>query len=236
MTDENIVQNDSKEELIPEQVKAPAEEKMLKQSEVNEIVGRAKREAHDKAIREAEMKYAISNTQPAQQQAVSTQNIGGMQQLNDEQVRRLIMEQAHHMAMDAVARKTGDEIEHKISSVKEKYTDHEDTIKKLNLLKIAEYSPEFVYMINSLDNAGDVLYDLGKNPTKLAPLLSLSKTHPELAADSLRSLSESIKDNEKALKAQSPSDPLSQIKPSPTKTDNGSMTISDLRRQPNLRA
>jgi hypothetical protein len=231
MTDESIVQNE-----VPKEQAAPAEqpaEKMLKQSEVNEIVGRAKREAHEKALREAETKYAISNNQ---QQVAPAQSIGGVQQLTDDQIRRVIVEQAHRMSQEAIANKTAAEIEHKVNSVKEKYADHDEAIKKAKLAKIAERNPDVIYMINTLDNAGDVIYELGKNPSKLVNLMNVADFDQDSAMDDLRKLSQSIKDNESSLKAQSPADPLSQIKPSLTKTDNGNMTISDLRRQPNLRA
>lgn len=207
------------------------QEKLLKQSEVNEIVGSAKREAYEKGKRESLAEYQKSQALVQQPNYNANQTIGGMSQLSDEKIRQLINEEAQTMTNMAVAQKIANEFTQKMMAAKDKYPDFEQVVGELNLVDM----PQIVNWANSLDNTADVMYELAKYPEKLSSVTVLAYTNPRKATVLLQKLSDSIKQNESALKQPSASEPLSQIKPSTTGTDNGSRTVSDLRKQPWLR-
>jgi hypothetical protein len=200
------------------QPEKPAE-KMLRQSEVNDLVGSIRKEAYEKGKREA------AQVVPQQQ------NAGDANQMPDDRIRHLIQQESARMTQEAIANKVAQEFVQKMEASKDKYPDFEQSISKLNLPSI----PQIVNWSNSLDNTADVMYDIAKHPAKFANLLMLSHTAPHLAVEELQNLSASIKQNSAALKQQTPAEPLSQIKPSTTGTDNGSMNVSDLRKQSWLR-
>src|SRR4051812_42808215 len=69
------------------------QEKMLKQSEVNELIGRIKHGAYAKGLRESQQ----------QSQPQNGSGLGGMPQLNEEQVRQLIADESSKQAHVAAA-------------------------------------------------------------------------------------------------------------------------------------
>jgi hypothetical protein len=87
-----------------------------------------------------------------------------------------------------------------------------------------------------MQNGGDVMYDLAKNPSKLATIHTLAQTDPELARAELLKLGASIATNQQAQAAEQPvSAPLDTIQPSNLSGSNGKLSIRDLRKQPWLR-
>jgi hypothetical protein len=75
------------------------------------------------------------------------------------------------------------------------------------------------------------MYELGRNPGKVASLTTLAYINPQLAKLEMKKLADSIKTNEQASEAPNVNEPLSQVKPSTVGKDNGSNTVSDLRRK-----
>jgi hypothetical protein len=218
-TPENVVTT-----AAPETV---SHEKTLPQSEVNELVGKIKKETYEKARREVLSEVQKTHTPES---ISSQQNIGSMP-ISDDHIRQLITEQANRAAMQAQAERVAHEFNNKMLAAKEKYPDFEQVVAQVNFAQI----PSIVNFANSLDNTADIMYDIAKNPSKFASVLTLAGTAPNLAEMELRRLSESIKKNEDASKQPSASEPLSQIRPSITGTDNGSKTIRDLRKESWLR-
>ncbi len=218
---------DSSAELVaPSAQKAPVEEKLLNQSRVNEIVGHAKKEAYEKARREvlAEQQQAQAPYQASTVPAESS--MGGVPSLDENRIRQLINEESQRKSDYAMAEKTAGEFVQKLTSAKEKYPDMDDVASQLNLASV----PQLVQWTNGLDNTADVIYNIGKNPSKFANLLTLTTTAPHLAVAELQRLSKSIKDNEAGAQANSPPPPLGQIKPSATGADNGSMGVRDYKK------
>jgi len=200
-------------------------EKMLRQSEVNDIIGSVKKEAYEKGKREA---ASQPMQQPVQQHE---QTIGGVSQLSDEKIRQLINEESQKKTNYDTAQRIAQEFTQKMMAAKDKYPDFESTVTKLNLPQI----PHIVNWANSLDNTADVMYEIAKYPAKFASIMTLAYTSPHLAVEEMQRLSNSIKQNEAAVKQQTPAEPLSQVKPSTTGADNGSMSITDYRKQSWLR-
>ncbi|NIV16247.1 MAG: hypothetical protein GWN62_34825, partial [Aliifodinibius sp.] len=66
------------------------------------------------------------------------------------------------------------ELTAKVTDAQGRYNDYDDVTSKVDFSQI----PEILEYANHADNAGDVLYDLAKNPAKIATLRSLT---PNLA-------------------------------------------------------
>lgn len=205
-----------------EQVQAPAiaqenpQEKLLKQSEVNEIVGLVRKEAAERGRREALAE--LQKTQTVNED----QGSRGLD-LNDERIRKIVSEENEKAANQAVANKIAMDFTQKMLSAKSKYPDFEQVVSQLDLPRV----PEIVHWTNSLDNTADVMYDIAKNPSKFANILMLTQAAPHLAQAELQKLSSSIKKNQEAQAQAQPKEPLSQIKASSAGTDNGKMTLQD---------
>ena len=87
-----------------------------------------------------------------------------------------------------------------------------------------------------MDNTPAIIYELRKNPGKLADLAVLVERSPNMARSELTKLSESIKRNDEAKRTlQEAQDPLNRLKPSPVGADNGKRTIRDYKNSPFLR-
>jgi len=117
-----------------------------------------------------------------------------------------------------------------------KYSDFESVVRELGITNLPLQT---IRTLNDLDNTADVLYDLGKNPSKYANVLTLSAVSPGLAKKELNKLSSSIRKNEDAI-AQSAktkvNEPLDQVRPSNAGTDNGeSKTVNDFQKEDYLR-
>lgn len=98
--------------------------------------------------------------------------------------------------------------------------------------------PQLTFLLSGIENAGDVLYDLSKNPLKLAGLDRLAEKNPRQAQNELLKLAKSITDNRQAqddAKQQQVAEPLDRLSPSRVSGSNGKQTIRDLRGQDWLR-
>jgi len=90
--------------------------------------------------------------------------------------------------------------------------------------------PQLVFLANQMDNTPAIIYELRKNPGKLADLAVLVEKSPSMARNELSKLSESIKRNDEAKRnLQEPQDPLSRLKPSPVGADNGTKNVRDFK-------
>jgi endonuclease/exonuclease/phosphatase (EEP) superfamily protein YafD len=216
-----------------------ATEKLLTQSVVNGIVGSVKQEAFDKGYtkgkNETQAEYeARVNSNPVNQQPANTGIVNQQpaNNLSEDKILAMIEEQAQQKANESMAQQTVNEFVQKMTAAKDKHPDFEETVTKLNLPSM----PGIVQLANLTDNTADVMYELGKHPVKLANLKAVIRETPELAMEEFKKLSNSIKQNETAQNQQSQTaEPLEQIKPSNTGTDNGSMSVGDFQKQPWLK-
>jgi len=190
-------------------------EKMLKQSEVNELVGRIKHEAYSKGLKDGGVAPAPS--------------MGGMQQFTDEQIRQIVAEETQKQTQTAAAHNMLANFAQQLDGGKNKYSDFGETVAGLGDLRNI---PHIVQLATETGMADDVLYELGKNPGKVATLTILSSLNPQLAKIEMQKLKDSIVKNQDASKSPEVPDPLSQITPSTVGTDSGSKTVKDLRKMP----
>lgn len=198
------------------------QEKVLKQSEVNELVFRLKQEAFEKGKQEALAQ--ISQPQAPQ----GGQGMGGMPAITDDHIRNLISEEAQKQNHMTAVKDTLANFVQQMDAGKGKYSDFDETVAKLGNLQSI---PHIVKMATDTGMAGDVMFELGRNPGKVASLTTLAYINPDLAEHEMKRLVDSIKVNQDASKSPSIAEPLSQVKPSTVGTDSGSNSVRDLRRK-----
>ncbi len=220
------------------------QEKMIEQSKINEIVSRAKEEARERGRREAleELQRQQSANTNAQTQSQHS-SMGGMQNLSQDEIRRLVAEetqkfsqqQQHETQQKLVQQQiqeTVNSFAEKILANKDKYPDLEQKLVDLGIDKF----PKLFHLTNSTENTVDIWNELADNPLKADQLERLAERSPHVAIREMKKLSDSIKQNQAAMNQRKVNEPLSQIRPSTTSTDNGSLTISDLKKTDWLRA
>ncbi len=198
-----------------------SEERRFTQSELNEIVGKAKREAVDRYTRANDSQQAGS-----QQSSMSHDDVRKLAAEEAQRLRDQWMQDAHRTSQENEAHKVANDFFNKMSTGKGKYDDF-DSVMGLPFQNM----PDIVQLANSVDNTFEVMREFKNNPTKIATLRQLVGISPELAYGEMMRLSQSIKDNSSAQSAKLPNDPLSQMKPSNAGTDNGVMTASDYRKK-----
>lgn len=267
MTESNLTGSDFSSQpssapapVSPSPVAQPTE-KMIPQSQFNDIIGPAKREAYEKGRREAQAEWSNTQAQPVNQQppAVNTQpapNPG----MSPEDVRKVAVEayqtarQQDHEAeqkryYDAEAQKVVTSVE---SNLKEAQTRYDDFDKVVTQNDLAHLAP-IALAAHQVDpkSVGDVLYHMRKNPTTLANVNALMMQaqinqsqgnhqgaiyYQQLANEQIQQISGAIKTNQDAIKNKPQVNaPLSQMQSSNVGTDNGKMAVEDWKSQPWLR-
>ena len=226
----------------PSEVRSAPEERTFKQSEVSNLVSRAKNEAVESYRRQqqerpeyVEQKYG-SQVQNQNQNQVNANNNNSQEdrirQVAAEEAKRHyenVRQEAYQQSQDEMAQRTVQNFRNKVLSAKEKYQDFDKVAPSENIL--ASY-PNVVQLLGDyVDNSGDILYSLGQDFTKLELIESMASRTPQAAILHMQKLSQSIKDNEAASKVKLPNEPLHQMRPSNTGTDNGAMSVGDYRRK-----
>ena len=202
-------------------------ERMFRQHELNEIVGREKREAVE-AYKRRQEQNRVSETP----QTHNTYDSESMRRVAAEEAQRLRddwIREAREKSEAEYAQKIVETFTQKIESGKSKYEDFDKVTEGMRFEKF----PNVVHLLaEAVDNSGDVLYELGKNRLGLMQLELLSKESPEDALVHIKRLSQSIKDNDEASKARQANPPLSQLRPQTYGTDSGApLTVSDYRKK-----
>lgn|ERR1700749_135597 len=225
---ENVV------ELSPEQ--SFEQEKLLTQSQVNKIVQHEKAKAAQAARREAEELYrrdieAIQGNQSQRNESVSREVDANalyqqvQERFNSEMQQRQLEEEMRRVANNYIS---------KIEQGRSSYSDFDEITRDFDPTAF----PQLTYLVAGIDNAADVVYDLSKNPVKLAGLDRLAERNPRQAHAELLKLSRSIAENKQAqayADSNPVSTPLDRLQPSRVSGSNGKMGISDLRNQNWLR-
>jgi hypothetical protein len=232
LTEQNVSANEQVNPVVQQE-----SEKLLKQSDVDRIVHARMNEAMNKGeqagYRKAveELKNQSSQTQSMQ----SAPSMGGMQQFTPDQIKQMVADesrrQVEHMKQEAYVQHVAQDLRQKLDSGKSKYSDFDEVVGPLRK-DIESGNPalaQIALMAQRAGNPEDIFYDLGNNPHKVASLITLAHTSPSVAEQEMQKLSASIKQNEAAHQSQSVKEPLSQIRPSTTGTDNGAMSVRDFR-------
>lgn len=215
-----------------------AAEKLLPQSEVNKLVGGAKNNAYQKgyqqAVAELQATQPPTGTPSAPVQSNPT-DLAGVKQIGAEDLSKAVQEEIQRLEQsrqeetqraqqEAYAKQVITELTNKVNDAKTRYPDFDEVTSKIDFTTM----PEVLELANVADNSGDVLYDLAKNPSKIATLRGLP---PQVAVAELQRLSDSIKSNQSAAgSGNSPKEPLNHIQPSSVGRDNGTLGVKDYKR------
>lgn len=238
-------ENQTDQNQMPAQMPQESASPMLSQDQVNKIVAREKLQARESGKREAEEKYQREmeafNTQRANAQS-NTSNSSHVdhsvieqkvQEGLERQLARLDQEMKERQLREKMSEVANNYLK-KMDEGKSSYADFEEVTGNFD----TEKALPLVYHLSNLDNGGDVLYDLSKNPNKLANIQVLLHSHPKIAEKELLKLSKSISDNKTAqadAQNQNVSDPLDRLQSSSVAGSNGKKSIRDLRNDPSLR-
>ena len=216
-------------------------ERVFKQSELNDIVKRAKTEAveRDRRLRVEQPEYAQAKYGDAAQTQNSAQTPYQQTTSSEDAIRKIVADETQRQRAEfeqqtrqrteqEQAQAIVNKFWNKISTGKEKYQDFE---KVTGDIEFARFPNTVQLLAEHIENSADVLYELGKDRFKMAQLESLSYLSPRDAIIQAQRLAQSIKDNDNAGKVKLPNEPLSQLRPTHTGTDSGkTLTVSDYRR------
>lgn len=207
-------------------------EHFLPQSKVNELVGRAKAEAYEKARREA-----VQTQQPTHEATVQQSNsqMGGIAQATPAELDRMIEQRLQQRDQQTQNLNIANNFLNKLYQGEGKYADFKEVMGSFNLHEFARTAPAVFHLASSVDNTAEVMYELANNPRKIADLQYTAQMNPVAAQREMRALAESIKVNEAAKNQTPASEPLDQIKPSSSGMDNGAMTVRDYKKADWLR-
>jgi hypothetical protein len=211
------------------------EERSFRQSEVNEIVKRAKNDAVEtyRRLNAEQPQYAqqkYGDYTPSQT-VNNTFNEDSYRKIAAEEAKRHLEEvrqDALRQSQDEQAKRTVQNFFAKTGKGREKYQDFDQVTGDVDLGRF----PNVVQLLSEfVENSDDVFYELGKDRIKLANLEQLANLSPNDAIVQARRLSQSIKDNQASQKVRFPNEPLSQMRPSNTGTDTGAMSVGDYRKK-----
>lgn len=215
------------------QVAAPAE-KMVPQSEVNKLVGGAKQKGYDRA--QEELRNLQAQQAHQQQQVKQAPSLGGIDQTQVQEIVKQQMqalqqqqyEQQQQQYYNSEASRILQEMGPKTEDAKGRYSDYEDTLGSVDNFRAA---PDMWQYANMVDNGGDVLYDIAKNPSKIATIRQLAAIDPNYAATEIQRLSNSIKQNQNGANSNVAPEPLRQVKSSNVGVgDGGPKSIADFKK------
>jgi hypothetical protein len=215
-----------------------AEERTFRQSEVNDIVKKAKygavedykrmsTEQPDYAARKSGEAPSPAQTYPSNQSMAPDEN----------QYRKIAAQEAQRLrdewVQDARTKAEADSAQrivqtfwNKLAPGREKYQDFD---KVTSDIEYAQFPNVVQLLAQHAENAHDILYEMGKDRMKMAQLEYLCSKSPKDAIVQVQRLSQSIKDNDAASKLRVPNEPLSKLRPTNQGTDNGVMSVKDYR-------
>lgn len=234
---------DESDALAPEP-KPP--EKMLPASQVNELIKKAKRKGEQKmqeqldaARQQIEQLQGQQAQQPMQQQQQQAPQQQGMSPEQMQQVMQLVQRQqqeqqdkAHAEQLEKEVNEVAQQYFGKIAQGKEAFEDFDAVTANFE----PQAFPQIVYLASQSDNTAAIIYELQKNPSKLAQLAVWAEKSPAMLRSEMAKLSQSIKANTDAkANLQEAQDPLNRLKPSPVGTDSGTKNVRDYKKADYLR-
>lgn len=217
-----------------------SDERVFRQSEVNDIVKKAKygavedfkrmsSEQPDYASRKYGESGPISSSQPNTQSQSMAPDENKYRQIAAQEASRLRdewVQEARTKAEADQAQRIVQTFWNKLAPGREKYQDFD---KVTSDIEYAQFPNVVQLLAQHAENAHDILYSLGNDRLKMSQLEYLASKSPRDAIVQVQRLSQSIKDNESASKLKVPNEPLSKLRPSNLGTDNGVMSVKDYR-------
>lgn len=226
-------------ENVDNSIVEPEQEKMLSQSQVNKIVQHEKAKAAQTIKRDLEERHQRELEQIKSQQQQQTQRNDSVPR--DVDANAIYQQVQEKFNQEMEQRRLKDEVDRvaytytsKMAEGKNAYDDFEEVTKEFDPAAF----PQLTYLVAGMDNAADVIYDLSRNPLKLAGLDRLAEKNPRQAQSELLKLSRSIAENRQAQSDENSNQvaaPLDRLQSSRVSGSNGKMGVRDLRKQPWLR-
>jgi hypothetical protein len=217
-------------QTAPEQ--AQTSKRLYEREEVNRIAAHAAREAAERARADFERNKQYSTPQsfnPQYQQQGQAQSAQSLE-ATELQIRQIAFKER----MRAEASSLTGKLEETIA----KYNDFPQVTDMLDDLVTDHTAPVF----NSLDNAGDVIYHLGKNPESIPAVLEELAKDPFNTNKALRArraldkISQQLKANAAAKNQPLAKEPVQHDKPTTAAMDSGKAKVADLRKMKQYRA
>lgn len=209
--------NSSQNDLPASETQQQTSERMLPQSEVNRLIGKAKAEAAEKASQRYQQQQAPAHQNTDELFNKFNQTVE--QQVNSkfESWQKQQAETAKNQEkqlFDQQMRDIANSFNDKLSKVDQenRYEDFAEVVKSVNFND--PKAQGLVACLNEYDNAGDMMYRLASEPQKLYQLSNMVFDQPNLAMRELKRLSDSVQQNETAKNQPRANAPLSQLKTS----------------------
>lgn len=201
----------------------------IPQEQMDKIVKAAKHSAYEKGKNEA-----LRTVQPTSgngqnvQYAPAQPDISALVAMETQKHIEALKHQYEQAQIDNAGKQAADTFFSKIDSSKE---EHPELAEFARSGALAGF-PNTVFLSLEFENTPDIIAEFKAHPSKMDRIESLMQRDRSgvLARQEMKNISDSIKLNKNAKQKQSPSQPLSQIKPSNIGVDNGSMsnfTVSD---------
>lgn len=214
------------------------QEKLLPQSQVSEIVKRAKQEAVEqyKRLYTEQPEYAqkkYGDPAPVYAQAQQNFDESHYRKIAAEEAQRMrdeIFNQAQKRQQEEYAQNIVQKFIQKIEPAKSAYEDFDKVTGDLNLQPF----PHVVQILaENIDNSGDLLYELGKDRLKLVQLEGLAERSRSDAIVHAQRLAQAMKERREAQSSnsRSPQEPLSKMLPKVNGSATNTMDWKELSRQ-----
>ena len=233
VSDEGLQSQNS--EHINDQGQNRNQKPIFSRDQLAALTSDAKKKAYEQArkeIMEEFNKGNIPSNQGVNPQPSVSNNQPQQTNMSPENLDKLIEEQINRRAQRMEFDRASQQLVQKLDAAPQKYPDFNEKVSKLNL----EKNLPIALWANNLPNTAEVLYEMASNPAKFAQVIGLVNSGtPQLAVDELQKLSKSIEDNEKAAQQKFPNEPFGQLKPSTNGLDNGSLTVSSIRKLPGMK-
>jgi len=209
--------------------------KYIPKEEATRIIGDQRKEAFEKGYSKAREEALKNSSSDGNQASAKTSQKADVD--IDEVVNKRIQEFQQKLEQEAQAKtrqheeelqkqqvaKMAEEMVPKIQAAEKEYADFNEVTSNVNF---GAY-PEILAASNGVDNTGHVLYELAKNPGKLAVIDNLmAKGSQKAAMAELRKLSNSIKQNQVSNSKRTPT-PLNSVKSSNVGDSGQPLSIAD---------
>lgn len=212
-------------------------EDMYSKSHVTDLIKKEKEAAYRKAQREYQSQLEAMKTG-------ETQSMGGMQQMNPDQITDHVISKLQEQYEKANQEQRKAEYESFVNEQAKSYLEKmdkssglADDFKEMTARFKPDRYKDIFFMANSYENTPAIIYELGKNPEKLVEINNAMKDNPDIAKLLMDKIAKSIEFNEQAKQNnKSAEPPLGRPKPSlAAGSDSGASTLADLKKSSFLR-
>ena len=211
----------------PAPLSGDAQEKLVKQSVVDELIGNTRHNSYNRGY--ATAMEEMKKQSPPIAQTPSSQPVSPTAPVNDEQIKKVATEAATTATQKVFDQQfykaQADKFVQKLLRGRTKYPDFDQKASMVNFQNI----PAIISLTNEVDNTEDVLYHLLNDPTLFSNIHFSALHTPELAAQQIKSMSETLKNNQKKAADESNQEPLTRLSQSTNVTGNGKDTFESLR-------